>query len=121
MRAWLLIPLALPLLAAAPQSSKFSLAVPADNNPLLPVGPQAYSLGTPARGPIYEPAPLPNRDLSAPLARASNEPTLAPTLFTTKNQYRGDGFSRDSTAQSEQEKRVKPGAGFSLRMPLTPQ
>ena len=122
MRLWLLIPLALPLLAAAPQPSKFILAVPADSNPLLPVGPQAYSLGIPARGPVYEPAPLPNRDLSAPrAARDSNEPTLAPTLFTTKNQYRGDGFSPNSSAQTEQEKRVKPGAGFSLHMPLTPQ
>lgn len=122
MRPWLLIPLALPLIAAAPQYNKFSLAVPGDSSPLLPVGPQAYSLGTLARGPIYEPAPLPNRDLSAPRApRESNEPTLAPTLFTTKNQYRGDGFSPNSTAQSEQEKRVKPGAGFSLHMPLTPQ
>jgi hypothetical protein len=121
MRPWLLIPLALPLVAAAPQPNKFSLGMPAVGGPLLPVGPQA-SLSTPARGPVYEPAPLPNRDVSAPsAARNSNEPTLAPTLFTTKNQYRGDGFAPNSTAQTEQEKRVKPGAGFSLHMPLTPQ
>lgn len=122
MRSLLLIPLALPLLAAAPAHRQFSLAVPTDDNPLLPVGPRASSLGGPARGPVYEAAPLPNRDMSAPrAARASNAPTLAPTLFTTKNQYRGDGFSPNSTAQIEQEKRFRPGAGFSLHMPLTPQ
>ena len=33
----------------------------------------------------------------------------------------GDGFAPNSTAQIEQEKRMKPGAGFSLHMPLTPQ
>ena len=122
MRPWLLIPLALPLLAAAPQQSKFSLGVPADSDPLLPVGPQAYSLGTPARGPVYEPAPLPNRDVSAPkAARASSEPTLARVCSRPRTSIAATVSRPNSSAQAEQEKRVKPGAGFSLHMPLAPQ
>ena len=119
MRPWLLV-LAFPLLAAAPARKQFSLVAPGDDGTLA--GVPATSLGKPIRGPIYEPAPVPNREFSAPQALgAGDEPSLAPTLFTSKNQYRGDGFSPGSTAQSEQEKRAKPGAGFSLHMPLTPQ
>lgn len=122
MKPLLLIPVVLPLLAAAPGPRQFSLGVPADGTSSLQFGAPGSSLNTPTRGPVYEPAPLPNRDVSAPRAQAaSNEPSLAPTLFTTKNQYRGDGFSPNSTAQTEQEKRLKPGAGFSLRMPFAPQ
>jgi hypothetical protein len=120
MRPWLLIPLVLPLMAASPPRQQLTLAVPNDPSPLIPVSPSPLSL-TPRPGPIYEAAPLPNRDLSGPAARGSSGPSFGPSLFTTKDQYRGDGFSPGSTAQSEQEKRMKPGAGFSLRMPFTPQ
>jgi len=120
MRTWLLIPLSLALMAASPPRQQLSLAVPNDPSPLIPVSPSPLSL-SPKQGPAYEAAPLPNRDLSGPTTRASTEPHWSPSLFTTRNQYRGDGFSPGSTAQSEQEKRMKPGAGFSLHMPFTPQ
>jgi hypothetical protein len=119
MKRWLLLPLALPLLAASPPR-QFTLAVPADPSPLVPMSSSPLRL-TPKAAPEFEPAPLPNRDLSGPIARPSNAPTFGPSLFTTKNQYRGDGFSPGSTAQAEQEKRLKPGAGFSLHMPFTGQ
>ena len=112
---WLAV-LALPLIAAAPLQPPLTLAVPAEGG---------FSLGTPAlpRGtPSFQPAPLPNRDLSTPQgARASNDPTVSPTLFTTRTQFRGDGFSQGSTAQGEQEHKIRPGAGISLHMPLTGQ
>ena len=114
-----LIAAALPLLAAAPMDRPLTLGVPADGG---------YSLQQPApriasaRPPSFLPAPLPNRDVSTPAPeRATNETTLAPTLFTTRTQFRGDGFSPGSTAQSEQEKKTRPGAGFSLHMPFAPQ
>ena len=70
----------------------------------------------------YQPAPTPNRDYEAPSGpRPSNAPQLAPGLFTRKDVYRGEGFSRGSTSESDTEKRVKPAPGFSLRMPLQPQ
>ena len=115
MRAVWLVVLALPLMAAAPRGQAFTLTVPSD--PGLPFpAPQSKT------APNYAPAPLPNRDVSTPApGRASTEPTLAPTLFTSRTQFRGDGFSPGSTAQSDQERRTKPGAGFSLHMPITPQ
>jgi hypothetical protein len=104
----------LPLIAAAP--SGFSLQVPAPGS-ALPVPPQPPAAGPPS---LYQPAPLPNRDAELAPPRASNATTLAPSLFTRPDEYRGDGFSKGSTAQSEQEKRLRPGAGFSLKMPLSP-
>ena len=107
---------AAPLILAAAKDRELNLQVPA--NP--------YGLSLPAPPPgtdppaKYQPAPLPNRDAELAPPKASNAPTLAPTLFTRPDQYRGDGFNKGSTAQSEQEKRVKPAAGFSLHLPLSP-
>jgi hypothetical protein len=121
MNRWLLLPIVVPLLAAGPvPRQQLSLAVPTDPSPLLPLSSSPLSL-TPKPGPTFEPAPTPNRDVSGPMTRASDKPSFGPSLFTTRNQFRGDGFSPGSTAQSEQEKRVKPGAGFSLHMPFAPQ
>lgn len=115
-KVWFLA-LGFPLMAAAPlRQPPLTLAVPSDGG---------FSLGAPATPgavPSFQPAPLPNRNILTPQApRASTEPSLAPTLFTTRTQFRGDGFSPGSTAQSEQERKLKPGAGFSLHMPLSPQ
>ena len=92
----------------------------------VPVGP---ALG-PSQAPVgvvpqkegrLQPAPTPNRDVEAPFAGpGSNQPTVSPTLINRRDTYRGEGFSRGSSASEEQDKRVKPGAGFNLRMPLTP-
>lgn len=96
-------------------------ATPAPS-PLLPLPQRPQGSTRPSAGPTFEPAPTPNRDASAPPPpRAGNDPQLSPTLFTRRNQFRGDGYSPGSTAQEEQERKVKPGAGFNLRMPLTPK
>lgn len=85
--------------------------------PLLPV-PPAPPRAAPAPG-EFQPAPTPNRDYDAPAGpRASGEPQLAPTLFTRKDLYRGDGYARGSTSETEVEKRLRPGAGLNLRLPL---
>ena len=115
MRIMWLIPLALPLMAASPPR-QLSLTVP----PAAPA--PSFSLGNAARPPAYAPAPLPNRDLNVPRQLTSpSQTTLSPTLFTQRDRYRGDGFSTGSSPQNEQERRLRPGAGFSLRMPLQPQ
>ncbi len=116
MKTLWLLPLALPLIAAAPPRQQMSLSFSTDQGASQPL-----SLGARTTKPAYEPAPLPNRDLTVPTTRQSEEPNLSPTLFTTKTQYRGDGFSPGSTAQADQERRARPGAGFSLHMPLSPQ
>ena len=115
--------LALPLVAYAQQTPR-SLVLQANPSPfpLRPPPQRPQGAVRPQAGPTFEPAPTPNRDAFGPsLPRASNDPELSPTLFTRRNQYRGDGYSPGSTAQEEQERKVMPGAGFNLRMPLTPK
>ena len=115
----LAIALALLTVPAAAQQRGLSLQVPANPGTLLPV--PARPLATTPPASPFEPAPLPNRDLEGPAGpRASNAPTLAPSLFTRSDTYRGEGYSRGSTAQAEQERRVKPGAGFNLKVPFSP-
>ena len=110
-----LLALALPLMAAAPLDRPITLTVPSDSTISL-------SAPSPSKGvPNFAPAPLPNRELAPTTDRASTEPTLGPTLFTSRTQFRGDGFSPGSTAQGDQEHRAKPAAGFSLHMPMTSQ
>lgn len=113
--------LAAPALAQQ-QPRGFTLQATPAPSPLLPLpATPRQAARPPADGPVFEPAPTPDRDNTGPTGpRASNDPTLAPALFTRRNQYRGEGFSPGSTAQEEQERRVKPGAGFNLRMPLSP-
>ena len=118
MRRWVLPFLMLPLLAASPGQKPLSLVVPLPRSPALPLPPKPPSVASPS---AFQPAPLPNRELSAPFAKLDDTSTsLAPTLFTNKDSYRGDGFIKGSTAQSEQERRVRPTPGFSLVMPFAP-
>lgn len=86
---------------------------------LLPLPPAPPRGGPSPPLPNYDPAPTPNREIDAPQGpRAGNSTELAPGLFTRGQQYRGDGYSPGSSAQAEQERRARPGAGFKLRMPL---
>ncbi len=118
-----LLPVLLSPMPAAPQHRGLNLQATPPQSPLLPVPP------TPPRGGVstgpgsnYDVAPTPNRDLDAPTGpRANAAPELAPGIFTRSEQYRGEGYSAGSSAQAEQERRVRPGAGFKLRLPLQQQ
>ena len=117
MRRSVLPLLALPLLAASPGPRSFNLSVPLPQAPLLPTPPRPPAVTVQS---ALQPAPLPNRDVGAPIFRQDEQSaSLSPMLFGTKETYRGDGFIKGSTAQGEQEHRVRPAAGFSLKMPLT--
>ena len=65
---------------------------------------------------------MPDRDAAAPVFKGGKQrdKEVVPTLFTSKTQYRGDGFDKGSTNQAEREKKMRPGAGLTLRMPLQP-
>lgn len=80
----------------------------------------ARAAGTPppANAPNYEPAPVPDENLYAPQKAASEDPELRPALFRPRTQFRGNGFSPGSTSQSYEERRVIPGAGVNLSVPL---
>ena len=106
-----------PVLMAAARDRELNLQVPSGFSVESPLAPRMATNVPPA--PRYQPAPLPDRDAELAPPKASNAPSLAPTLFTRPNEYRGDGFSKGSTAQSEQERRVHPGAGMSLHLPLS--
>ena len=114
----LLLLLAAPLLAAAPVQRGLTLQVPDKRGMDLPVPPKP-----PAEAPAtsYGPAPLPDRDLDLP-GRVGDDraTTVSPTLFNRRDTYRGEGFSKGSSADAEQDRRARPGAGFKLKMPLSP-
>ena len=116
----LLLPILLSPVPALPQHRSLNLQATAPSSPLLPLPPTPP--GIPGAGPNYDLAPTPNRDLDVPAGpRAKAAPELAPGLFNRSEQYRGEGFSAGSTAQAEQERHVRPGAGFKLRLPLQSQ
>lgn len=105
------------LLSVGSAMAQSSLRKPIDALPL-----PSFKMSAPA-GPVFTPAPVPNRDARAPTGPRVRRPDaeFSPSLFNRSDQFRGDGYSNGSTAQSEQEKRVRPGAGFNLRMPLQEQ
>lgn len=68
--------------------------------------------------PKYEPAPMPNEDLYAPLQPADPDPRISPTVFRPSRQFRGDGYSAGSSSQGYQERHMLPAAGVNLSVPL---
>ncbi len=115
-----LLPVLLSSAPALPQHRGLNLQATPPSSPMLPLPPTPP--GAARSGPSYDVAPTPNRDLDAPNGpRANAAPELEPGLFTRGQQYRGEGYSSGSSAQAEQERRVRPGAGFKLRLPLQSQ
>ena len=97
------------LIAASPQRGLVLESTP----PVLPP-----TFAAPPALERFEPAPLPNRDLSGPAPpRATRDPTISPKLFHRGDQYRGESIDPRSSAQSSEERRLLPGAGFNLRIP----
>lgn len=118
MRLLVLPAFSLLLIAAAPQQRGFIVAVPEQPGFSFGNRPSTQSV-PPASG--LRPAPLPNRDVEGPAQeRAGTEAHVAPTVLQRSDTYRGEGFSRGSTAQAEQERRSKPGAGFNVKVPFAP-
>lgn len=100
-------------MAAAPPAG-FSITTPA---PSFSVTPDPLGKTTAPLG--YAPAPLPNRDAVTPTSpRSSSDASLTPGVFTRSDQYRGQGLSPSSSVQSDQNRRVRPGGGLNLNMPL---
>ena len=104
---------ALLAMGAAPPSG-FITATPMPNFPATRRSPPP----TASTPPGYTSAPTPDQDSFAPQSKASNDTSVAPGLFTRSDQYRGEGISAASSAQTEQDRKAKPGAGIKLSMPL---
>ena len=75
---------------------------------------------TPPADPGLEPAPVPNLDAGPPVGGDGDSaaPRVRPDLFSQQQQFTGNGFVSGSTAQSERDERMRPGAGFSITMPM---
>ncbi len=102
--------------AAAPRGQRpFELQVRPSTPLLEPLLPPALATQP---GPAYQPAPMPDRSLALPDRPAQASTEFTPTLFHRDNSFRGEGFSPGSSAQSDENKHVTPGAGFSLHMPI---
>jgi hypothetical protein len=115
-----LLPVLLSSVPALPQHRGLNLQASPPSSPLLPLPPAPP--GAKRSRPNYDVAPTPNRDLDAPTGpRANAAPELEPGLFTRGQQYRGEGYSSGSSAQAEQERRIRPGAGFKLHLPFQSQ
>lgn len=115
------LPVLAPLLMGASPPRGFDLqASPSSPPPLFgPLSPPGGMAPKVERD--YAPAPIPNRDVNAPAGpRASNDPRFSPTIINRRDQYRGEALDPKSSSQVDQEHRLVPGAGFSLRMPLSP-
>ncbi len=116
--------------ARLPRRRAIARARPAPANGPLTFGPVAGSglsvdsfKTAPARptGPVFTPAPIPDLDVNAPNGpRATADPQLSPGLFSRRPSYRGDAYTPGSTAESDQDRRTRPAAGFRLRLPLRP-
>lgn len=111
--------LAAPFLAAASPPQTLSLQVMPDY-PFTTRAPARQPERPKQAGPVYEPAPLPNPDIAAPHQAESGGTEISPHLFRRHDAYRGDALSNDESVESDENRRMMPSAGFTLRMPLQP-
>ena len=108
-----------PLLAAASPPQTLSLQVSPDY-PFTMQAPTRAPAAPKQSGPVYEPAPTPDPDVAAPSRAESSGTQLSPSLFNRRGGYRGDALSSSESVESDENRRMLPSAGFTLRMPLAP-
>ena len=111
--------LTIPFLAAASPPQTLSLQVPPDY-PFTTRAPVRAPAPPRQAGPVYEPAPLPNPDIAAPRRAESEGTQISPSLFHRRDGYRGDALSNSESVESDENRRLLPSAGFTLKMPLQP-
>jgi len=89
----------------------------------------AFALATNGRAGCHDPQrpiirlhdrPMPNNSVSAPRPRDANSkaPEFSPKLFHPKKTYGGEGFIAGSTVQDQEQRRLAPTPGLSLKVPL---
>jgi hypothetical protein len=72
----------------------------------------------PAVQPADEAAPVPDVALRQPTPAARSGLNVSPSLFNTPRQFRGDGYTPNSSAQAAQERQFRPIPGLNLQLPL---
>jgi hypothetical protein len=118
------IALAGPLLAAilttgaSPPPPKVALAV-ADPAPTLSVLAPSKSAGA-GNGAVFTPAPVPDLDLDGGFSTkpAPARVELSTRFYHERQSTVGDGYTPNSTVDTEQTKRMRPTPTFNLSVPL---
>ena len=92
-------------------------AIPLDNVAL------PTALVVQAHATVLRPAPLPDRDVSAPgpsseTLEAQASPSVAPDLFNPRAHIAGDGYAPGSSLDSDHNNRHSTGGGMSLSIPV---
>lgn len=99
-----------------------NVAVAEPGTPLVATAPApAPGRAAPAAGGFtaFGPAPVPDQDLDGyRLKQAPAKVELSPSLFHERLSTVGDGYTPNSTVDSEQTKRLRPMPGLNLNVPL---
>ncbi len=101
-------------------------AAPFDTS-VAPLSPPAWSAQAQAKHTVtasnvlYQAAPVPNPDVSAPPDLSIPEPQLGPTFISSRSLFKGDGdgFSYASSEEASLDGRRRAAAGVGLSVPLT--
>jgi hypothetical protein len=121
------------LLRFVPIATMAATIMAASPPPAMPVSPVATALvgsTEPAKsaGAVvatidagYTNAPVPNTDATIPFVKdpSKDQAQLGPGVFAPPaTGYRGEGYTPGSSVDGEQQRKVKPGGGISLKVPL---
>jgi hypothetical protein len=74
-----------------------------------------------AHAEMLRPAPLPDRDVSAPgrdAVAAQADSSLAPGFFNPQSHFQGDGFAPGSSIEGDHNHRHSTGGGMNLSIPM---
>ena len=87
------------------------------------VGPLAQPEPAPAKAltfqnTMYQAAPVPNEDVSAPPGAVQTEAQLAPKMLAPTTLFQGDGYANGSSQQGTLEHRKAAAAGLGLSVPV---
>jgi hypothetical protein len=114
--------LALPAVLLA--AGLFAGAAAPPDSAVAPLAPSAWSQQAPvkrtvtATNVIYQAAPVPNPDASAPPDVTRPEPRLGPKFISPHSLFDGDGFSNASSEEASLDGRRRAAAGLGLSVPI---
>ena len=111
---------ACPAWAAAPSGQVMPIQVTGSTlagEPVLPDPPAKPKMNVSG---VFQPAPVPDPDADRPTGGAEGQrgPSIAPALFSHKEEFAGDGFAAASDADHGLDHRRAPAAGLNWSVPV---
>lgn len=90
-------------------------AVPASAQPPM----QTASIAVPSEPSSFQPAPMPNSGVRAPVGEAdSTDPHLDPAFFQQQKTFWGNAFSGGDDASAQQDRRASAAVGAKVSVPM---